>query len=101
MDVGENLAWNSQEPIDCRIPLQLWYDEWKTYNFRNPHINPRNGHFSQMVSKLKFFFQEFRIILLFIILSFFIKIKFFFFLANSNNQKGLEKFKTNRLWSSN
>lgn len=51
MDVGENLAWNSQEPIDCRIPLQLWYDEWKTYNFRNPHINPRNGHFSQMVWK--------------------------------------------------
>ena len=57
MDVGENLAWNSQEPIDCRIPLQLWYDEWKTYNFRNPHINPRNGHFSQMVSKLKIFFS--------------------------------------------
>ncbi|XP_027202737.2 Golgi-associated plant pathogenesis-related protein 1-like [Dermatophagoides pteronyssinus] len=51
MDVGENLAWNSQEPIDCRIPLQLWYDEWKTYNFRRPNINPRNGHFSQMVWK--------------------------------------------------
>lgn len=51
MDVGENLAWNSREPVDCRIPLQLWYDEWKTYNFQNPHINPRNGHFSQLVWK--------------------------------------------------
>lgn len=51
MEVGENLAWNSQEPIDCRIPLQLWYDEWKIYNFQRPHITARNGHFAQMVWK--------------------------------------------------
>ncbi|KAF7493649.1 Pathogenesis-related protein 1 [Sarcoptes scabiei] len=49
MDVGENLAWNSQEPIDCRIPLQLWYDEWKIYNYQHPKINPQNGHFTQMI----------------------------------------------------
>ncbi|KAJ6222585.1 hypothetical protein RDWZM_001130 [Blomia tropicalis] len=48
---GENLAWNSQEPIDCSLPLKLWYDEWKIYNFQRPNINPRNGHFTQMVWK--------------------------------------------------
>lgn len=48
---GENLAWNSQEPIDCGLPLKLWYDEWKIYNFQRPNVNPANGHFTQMVWK--------------------------------------------------
>ena len=71
MDVGENLAWNSQEPIDCRIPLQLWYDEWKTYNFRRPNINPRNGHFSQMVSILFHSFNNRKTKIFFFINNFF------------------------------
>ena len=50
---GENLAWNSQEPIDCSLPLKLWYDEWKIYNFQRPNINPRNGHFTQMVCTIE------------------------------------------------
>ncbi|KAI2802877.1 hypothetical protein BLOT_006999 [Blomia tropicalis] len=52
---GENLAWNSQEPIDCSLPLKLWYDEWKIYNFQRPNINPRNGHFTQMVCTIELF----------------------------------------------
>lgn len=48
---GENLAWNSQEPIDCGLPLKLWYDEWKIYNFQRPNINAANGHFTQMIWK--------------------------------------------------
>ena len=50
---GENLAWNSQEPIDCGLPLKLWYDEWKIYNFQRPNINAANGHFTQMVSAVE------------------------------------------------
>ncbi|XP_054158873.1 Golgi-associated plant pathogenesis-related protein 1-like [Oppia nitens] len=49
LDYGENLAWNSIVNVDCRVPLKLWYDEWKIYNYRKPNITARNGHFTQMV----------------------------------------------------
>lgn len=51
LEYGENLAWNSIERVDCRIPLELWYDEWKIYNFAKPNITSRNGHFTQVVWK--------------------------------------------------
>ena len=46
---GENLAWNSIENVDCKMPLKLWYDEWKIYNFNKPNITSKNGHFTQVV----------------------------------------------------
>ncbi|CAG2115422.1 unnamed protein product, partial [Medioppia subpectinata] len=48
LQYGENLAWNSIVNVNCRVPLKLWYDEWKIYNFNKPNITSRNGHFTQM-----------------------------------------------------
>ncbi len=57
LEYGENLAWNSIEPVDCRVAIELWYDEWKIYNFAKPNITSRNGHFTQVVSIQSFLFQ--------------------------------------------
>ena len=49
---GENLAWNSEsEEVKCSIPVKLWYNEWKFYNYKKPNINGETGHFTQVVWK--------------------------------------------------
>jgi hypothetical protein len=61
LEYGENLAWNSIEPVDCRVAIELWYDEWKIYNFAKPNVTSQNGHFTQLVSTVivkNLFFNE-------------------------------------------
>uniref|UniRef100_A0A0K0DZE9 SCP domain-containing protein n=1 Tax=Strongyloides stercoralis TaxID=6248 RepID=A0A0K0DZE9_STRER len=50
---GENLAWGSgsnSKSIALKSP-QMWYDEYKLYNFNKATFSSGTGHFTQVVWK--------------------------------------------------
>lgn len=46
---GENLAMGTSGAYPPESQVQLWYDEFKNYDFAKPVFGPNTGHFTQVV----------------------------------------------------
>ncbi|XP_065896937.1 uncharacterized protein [Dysidea avara] len=47
--MGQNLAYMSGKPMTGQEATDMWYDEVKKYDFKNPRFTPGTGHFTQVV----------------------------------------------------
>ena len=48
-DMGENLAYKFGAELTGQETADMWYNEVRNYNFRNPGNSAGTGHFTQMV----------------------------------------------------
>lgn len=48
-EYGENIIVVDGQTISGGVATDLWYDEIKNYNFREPQLNNKTGHFTQVV----------------------------------------------------
>ena len=54
-DYGENMIVVEGQNISGGVATDLWYDEVKNYNFRDPQLTNKTGHFTQVVWASTFF----------------------------------------------
>lgn len=47
--MGQNLAWAGGPHYRLEKFIDLWYNESKLYNYKQPQYTPKTGHFTQMV----------------------------------------------------
>lgn len=48
-EYGENIIVVEGQNISGGVATDMWYDEVKNYNFRDPELNNKTGHFTQIV----------------------------------------------------